>query len=209
MTNNQDTTIDEIGQYYSDLLEKHGTKAEGVGWTDEQRHLIRFNELLKLLPSDNSTPITINDLGCGYGALFNFLVSHEIKIQHFYAYDISKKMLDAAQDNIPPGKATFLREPKLLTHADFSFASGIFNVRFKESDKVWQEYIIESLHNLNDFSSKGFAFNLLSSYVDWKDNNLYYADPRFFFDYCKTNFSRKVSLLHDTPLYEWTMIIRK
>jgi len=45
--------------------------------------------------------------------------------------------------------------------------------------------------------------------VDWKQDNLYYGDPFLFFDYCKRNISRYVSLLHDYPLYEWTIIVRK
>jgi hypothetical protein len=30
-----------------------------------------------------------------------------------------------------------------------------------------------------------------------------------FFHYCRQEISRYVSLLHDYPLYEWTMIVRK
>lgn len=54
-------------------------------------------------------------------------------------------------------------------------------------------------------SVKGFSFNLLSTYADWKENHLFYGDPTYFFDYCKRNFSKKVFLLHDYPLYEWTI----
>ena len=68
---------------------------------------------------------------------------------------------------------------------------------------------LATLDNLNAFSRKGFAFNLLTSYVDWKEGHLYYADPLFFFDYCKKKFSGRVALLHDYPLWEWTMLIRK
>jgi hypothetical protein len=40
-------------------------------------------------------------------------------------------------------------------------------------------------------------------------DDLYYADPLFFFDYCKTRFSRFVTLIHDYPLYEFTILVRK
>jgi hypothetical protein len=39
--------------------------------------------------------------------------------------------------------------------------------------------------------------------------DLYYADPLFLFDYCKTKFSTLVSLIHDYPLYEFTILVRK
>jgi hypothetical protein len=44
--------------------------------------------------------------------------------------------------------------------------------------------------------------------VDWKQDDLYYGDPLFFFDHCKRTFSRTVTLLHDYPLYEWTIHVR-
>jgi len=40
-------------------------------------------------------------------------------------------------------------------------------------------------------------------------SDLYYADPGFFFDYCKRNFSRNVALLHDYNLYDFTILVRK
>jgi hypothetical protein len=66
-----------------------------------------------------------------------------------------------------------------------------------------------ALMHLAAMSIRGFAFNAMTTYVDWKQENLYYADPFMFFDFCKRNISRYVSLLHDYPLFEWTMIVRK
>jgi hypothetical protein len=60
-------------------------------------------------------------------------------------------------------------------------------------------------------SKKGFAFNILTGYSDPERQraDLYYADPLFFFDYCQKNFSRFVALLHDYPLYEFTILVKK
>jgi hypothetical protein len=33
---------------------------------------------------------------------------------------------------------------------------------------------------INHFSKKGFSFNMLSTYVDYKENHLFYGDPLFF-----------------------------
>ncbi len=58
-------------------------------------------------------------------------------------------------------------------------------------------------------SRLGIAFNCLTTYVNWKEDHLYYADPFEFFDFCKRNISRYLCLLHDYPLYEWTMLVYK
>jgi hypothetical protein len=57
---------------------------------------------------------------------------------------------------------------------------------------------------------RGFAFNALTSYADSekKRADLYYADPGYWFDFCKRGHSRRVTLLHDYPLYEFTLLVR-
>ena len=57
--------------------------------------------------------------------------------------------------------------------------------------------------------SKGISFNLLTKYADYEADNLYYGDPLYFFDYCKRNLSKYVTLLHDYELYEWTILVKK
>jgi hypothetical protein len=52
---------------------------------------------------------------------------------------------------------------------------------------------------------------MLTSYSDPERMRpeLYYGDPRFFFDRCKRDYTRNVALLHDYDLYEFTIIARK
>ena len=75
----------------------------------------------------------------------------------------------------------------------------------------WIKIIIECLHRMDERSKKGFSFNMLTKYsdADKMRPDLYYGDPLFFFDYCKQNFSRNVSLLHDYNLYDFTILVRK
>jgi hypothetical protein len=87
--------------------------------------------------------------------------------------------------------------------------SGTFNVRFEATDEEWGAFVADKLAEIDRHSRHGFAFNLLSTYVDWKQPTLYYADPLHWFDHCKRNFSKQVALLHDYPLYEWTILVRK
>jgi hypothetical protein len=93
--------------------------------------------------------------------------------------------------------------------ADYYFESGIFNVKFDINEDLWRAYIEETLRNMHEYSRKGFGFNLMTTYVDFKKPQLYYADPAYFFDFCKKNFSKKVSLLHDYDLFEWTIIVKR
>ncbi len=137
-----------------------------------------------------------------------YLLSKKYCLEHYYGYDISANMLEIAE-RIDCDCKTLICADRLQTMADYSIASGIFNVCFNRSRKEWQDYIIEVLKNLNEFSQKGFSFNLLTDFVDWQNENLFYADPCFFFEFCRKNFSRKVALLHDYDLFEWTLLVKK
>ena len=94
---------------------------------------------------------------------------------------------------------------------EFIIASGIFNLKKTISNEDWTRYIVETLCALNDKSTLGFAFNILTKYsdADKMREDLYYADPCYFFDLCKTQFSRKVALIHDYEEYDFTIVVRK
>jgi SAM-dependent methyltransferase len=204
-------TLDGVAQLYEKSLSDHGLSSKGVGWNDEASQLLRFEKLAYVLNHlRHAEEISVNDFGCGYGAMFKYLDKlPNVRLQKYYGYDISEEMLAAARRVIADERADLIQSSRVINEADFSFVSGTFNVRLGASDAVWTEHIKEILINLAEKSRKGFAFNLFSTYVDWKQDNLYYADAFMFFDFCKRNISPYVSLLHDYPLYEWTIVVRK
>jgi SAM-dependent methyltransferase len=203
--------LNAVAHLYSENLETHGVDPKSVGWRDEASQRLRFAKLAEVIdPATASSGITVNDLGCGYGAMFRYLdQTPPVRLTQYFGYDISEEMLLAAERYAADPRATFERSSRITHQVDYSFVSGTFNVRFEESDEAWTAHMTDALLDLSENSRRGFAFNALSTYVDWKQENLYYADPFFFFDFCKRNISRYVSLLHDYPLFEWTMIVRK
>jgi len=205
MTKFTDKRLEGVRDLYEKSLRDHGATPKGVGWRDEPAHELRFERLSRVI--DAAEPISVNDLGCGYGAFLEYLNGHGFRVAHFRGLDISERMLEEARRRHPSGE--WLLGSKLAAEADYSFASGIFNVRLEESEGPWRELIEQTLDDLNTYSKRGFAFNLLSTYVDYREPHLYYGDPCEFFDLCKRRYSKEVTLLHDYPLYEWTMLVRK
>lgn len=194
----------KVSKYYGEKIQAFGPVAKGVDWKDEASQNLRFEQLLKVIAEREG--VTLNDLGCGYGAIFLYKDT-ATRLSKYYGYDISEEMLVEARNLIPDNKAEFINSDKITREADYSIASGIFNVKLDTEEKVWQEFILDSLANMNEKSSKGFAFNCMTTYVDYKIDHLYYGDPLFFFDFCKKNFSKYVTLLHDYRLYEWTILV--
>jgi len=150
---------------------------------------------------------SLNDFGCGYGALVSYLEDRELDVA-YVGFDLSAKMLDHARREYPGVK--FVGSAAQLRPADYTVASGVFNVKLDVAPVDWHAYVLETLETIASISVKGFAFNMLTSYsdADKMREDLYYADPREFFDLCKRRYSRNVALLHDYGLYEFTTIVR-
>lgn len=208
MENKTTEILAEVADYYSAKLAEHGDTPRGVDWNGEESQVLRFDQLSKLI--DQQGGFSLNDLGCGYGALCDYL---NLRYRDFVynGFDVSGDMIRAAQDrfaNSSNARFAVAAEPPLS--ADYGIASGIFNVRLGRSDAEWRDYLEAALDILHRTSRRGFAFNCLTSYsdADKMRDYLYYADPCALFDLCKRRYSRHVALLHDYGLYEFTILVR-
>lgn len=209
MQNNNTDLLTEVAEYYTTKLAEHGETPRGVDWNGEESQTLRFAQLCKVIGT--SSQFSINDLGCGYGALYDFL-AQEYETISYAGVDVSESMIQAATQRYkeqPQARFLLSSEPDQV--ADFGVASGIFNVRMGRSDDEWRHYLEDALDVLDRTSRVGFAFNCLTSYSDTDKmrDYLYYADPCVLFDLCKRRYSRNVALLHDYGLYEFTILVRK
>lgn len=202
----------ETASYFDGLVNEFGSSPSGVGWNSKKAQRIRFDQLLKVLDTAVSD-FSLNELGCGYGFLSEYLEYFFSDFKYF-GYDISRLMINSAikkyGNNLNCNFFKINNSSEMHLN-DYTIASGIFNVKFDFQINDWENYIAETLHNMDKSSKKGFSFNMLTSYSDKEmmKNDLYYGDPCFFFDYCKKKFSKEVSLLHDYNLYDFTIIVRK
>ncbi|MFT3752548.1 MAG: class I SAM-dependent methyltransferase [Paludibacter sp.] len=199
----------EASAYFTEKLEQHGATPLGVDWNGAAGQLNRFAQLARLLPADR--PFSINDVGCGYGALVEYL-DRRHATYHYVGCDIAAGMVEAARQRFAGrGTLQFVQAVQPPAVAEYSVASGIFNLRQQRSDAEWLEYIHHTLDMMDAYSTHGFAFNCLTLYSDAERMrpDLYYADPCALFDRCKRLYSRQVALLHDYGLYEFTLLVRK
>jgi len=205
--------INQLNQFYKEHLELYGTTAQGVGWKNEEAQVIRFIQLLKILENESES-FSINDLGCGYGALALFMLKTGFQNFVYRGYDLYKDMIEKAKEtcrDITQASFYTIQKTQEMEEADYCVTSGIFNLKLNLKEFEFLSYILETLEIMNEKSKKGFAFNMLTSYSDKEKQreDLYYANPLFIFDYCMRNFSRNVALLHDYKAYDFTILVRK
>lgn len=209
MENKNNKLLTEVADYYSSMLAQYGETPRGVDWNGEESQTLRFEQLSRIIATPDE--FSLNDLGCGYGALFDYLKDRYQPFS-YRGFDISEDMVRAAQERYLGDQNVQVRvgaEPSEI--ADYGVASGIFNVRLGRSDAEWQDYLAHTLDVLDRTSRLGFAFNCLTSYSDKNKmrDYLFYADPCVLFDLCKRRYSKHVALLHDYGLYEFTILVRK
>jgi SAM-dependent methyltransferase len=201
---------DQIGEYYTDKLEEHGSTHWGVDWNSTESQFLRFEQLLRLHENPQAA-FSINDYGCGYGALITYLAGRGYRFK-YTGFDIAPSMIEAARSSYADhSNSAFVTDAAELTPADYTVASGIFNVRLDNTDEDWLSYLLDTANRMWEISQRGMAFNCLTSYSDagYMRDYLYYASPTYLFDYCKTHFSKQVALLHDYGLYEFTILVRR
>jgi hypothetical protein len=87
---------------------------------------------------------------------------------------------------------------------DWALLSGIFN--FKLSDN--KTFIQNMLKRMLDSCNKGVAADFMSTYVDFKNMDAYYASPEQIFSFSKS-LSKRVVLRHDYMPFEFCVYIYK
>jgi SAM-dependent methyltransferase len=206
-----DEELIKVKSFFDEKAKTHGPVFQSGDWNSLERQNIMFQQLLKIW-SNSVLSASIIDFGCGYGALLDFLKAENYKFSEYVGYDFSKCMIEnAIQKHEIQKSIIFTSRLDELPLSDYVIAAGIFAKKMEALEDDWKTYCLNTLNQLWALSKKGMAFNSLTIYSDREKMrpDLYYADPCFLFDYCKKNFSRNVSLLHDYNLYEFTILVRR
>ncbi|MBK6294389.1 MAG: class I SAM-dependent methyltransferase [Rhodoferax sp.] len=198
-----------VAGYYSDKIARHGPTPLGVDWSCQPTQEMRFVQLLKVC--DFVQPFSLNDIGCGYGALLHYLKKrHRRASIDYLGVDLSAAMITQA-------KRLFGKQPltafEAACHgtrvAHYSVASGIFNVKLDQTHDVWEQFIADTLQQMNSTSLRGFAVNFLAPTRRTPARpELYYAAPQQWRTYCEQALGARVELVCDYGMREYTLLVR-
>jgi SAM-dependent methyltransferase len=200
--------LETVDRYYTEKLRQFGATHRGVDWSTAESQELRYSRVLQVL--DDEEARSVIDYGCGYGALLDYLSASGRRVA-YHGFDISQAMIQAAlARHAGVGHASFTADASQLALADYVVASGIFNVKLGHPAEAWWDYVSQTLASMQSLCRRGFAFNMLTTHSDpdKQRDDLFYADPCRVFDTCRQRFSPRVALLHDYPLYEFTIIVR-
>ncbi len=205
--------MNDLTKHYQELFSKYGDDSRALQHADEESQTNRFKELLKEIPQDKKASFI--DFGCGLGHLANYLDEKEL-ISDYHGIDIVPEFIEHAakkfsqKENINFHLLNILKDEPQFSPVDYVLVSGTYNNKMDNNE----EFLFSSLEKLFKLTKKTMAINLLSSYVDYKDDSLFYIDPKEVFDFAK-KLTPLVTLRHDYSLkegsfpYEYTVHFHK
>lgn len=204
----------EIQNHYKILFETYGDNIESTQQKDREQQNNRFSVFLRNPYIGNNDRVA--DFGCGLGDLYNFFKQNELNVK-YHGYDFVPEIIENNNKKFQLDsdvKFSFLNIENIddfPTNYDWGIISGVFNNKREDSIKFYQS-VIKTMY-LN--SKKGVMFNMLTTYVDYYDENLDYFDPKNVFDFCKKELGAKVALINDYEVnknvipFEFTIFVNK
>jgi len=122
-------------------------------------------------------PVTIADIGCGYGAMLTFINKTPAYAQTVYhGVDINRAMIAACHQTFPVENARFTignTSPKLV---DFCVFSGTFNLTHSDDPTLWMDYIFACLNRCMERARYGLVLNLLCAPITKIESQIFYAE---------------------------------
>lgn len=199
-----------IERYYTTKVTTHGPTPLGVDWPCTPTQELRFVQLLRLC--DFKTPFSLNDIGCGYGAILRLLAQRHRRLPIDYlGVDLSPAMVLQARRLWRQRASTeFMVGNASPRSADYSIASGIFNVQLNQPEAAWLEFIKTTLFAMHATSRLGFAVNFLAPLGDSfvSQQELYRAPAEFWAGYCADELGMTVEILANYGMREYTLLAR-
>jgi ubiquinone/menaquinone biosynthesis C-methylase UbiE len=196
----QSEVIAKYGQRYA----KHGATLAALNVGKTENYLRQHKAHLELMPSGATSVI---DVGCGIGSFYTSLMNSGRSV-HYIGIDIVPEFIRANTEKFPD--AAFhcldLFREGLPGMADHIVMCQVFNNRFKSSDN--ESVIKEAIRICFAAANLSLSIDMLSKYVNYEEDHLFYSDPEGMFAYAKT-LTPFVALKHDYAPHHFTLALYK
>jgi len=173
-----------IRSAYSRRFREKGAQAEGVFWASRLTQQARFEQVLQDMKSEQgSARFSLADVGCGYGALFDYIRRTEAwRDIDYFGVDINKDMVGYCQREHAPHKHRFRTGRRPHSRVDFAVFVGTFNLCHTDDYALWEDYILRQLAFSWEQVKTGMVLNITSQPEARINNHIFYVQPDAFAD---------------------------
>jgi SAM-dependent methyltransferase len=188
---------------------KHGDNHLGVGWTKGKEEADqRYQVMLDLIrPSEKR--VSVLDFGCGLSHLYEYIEQTGNRLIDYQGLDLSDDMLAASRRKHPQN--TYLQGDVLdgfdLPVYDYIILNGLFNSKRQHSFDDMFAYMLRLITATFAKARAGIAFNVMTKYVDWERDDLFYVRLDDMARVVVRDLSRHFVIRHDYGAFEYTVYV--
>jgi SAM-dependent methyltransferase len=200
-----------LREHYKKTFLSHGATSKGVDWGDNEiTATIRQNKMLEVIRTPPHLGISLLDVGCGYGALADIVDKNKLNVS-YTGIDLVEEMIAEAIKRHPDKnfKIGDILETQ-IEPTDYVICNGILTQKLSASTLKMNEFAQRLIKRMFDICTVGLAFNVMSTFVNFQKENLYYRNPVELAGWCMSELTPHVRLDCAYKLwYEYTIFLYK
>lgn len=198
-----------LRDHYQSAFLTHGATTKGVDWGEKTADLaLRYDKMAAVISAGTPGPVSLLDVGCGYGGLRDHLISRNVAVE-YTGIDVVPEMIASARNRHPDANFMLgdVLETNDLGEHDYVVCNGILTQKLDIPAAEMDAFASLLIRRMFSLCRIGIAFNVMTTKVNYFANNLYYRNPAELFAWCLTEFTRHIRIDHAYPLYEYTMYL--
>lgn len=207
---------DQINQqnnlYYKKLIEKYGIESpKAVASGENAYKKERFSFLASELNKEEKK-FSILEVGSGTGDFLQFLLNDQSLQEFEYTgLETVPEFLEISKKKFPGFNFLNLdiSTQKIESSFDYVIFGGVFYHKFSFTDEQFFEFFKKLILNAASITNKTIIFNMVTQFVEYKKDDLYYTNLNDLVDFITNEVSRFFKIDHSTILYELTISIFK
>jgi SAM-dependent methyltransferase len=192
-----------------ETVRRHGATPQGV-WFDkgdnDEKCVKRFEAMFEPLPKTG--PLDLLDVGCGPGLTLDYLEAQGwLGRLNYYGVDLSPLMIEHAKRSWPNWQfevRDIIRNPLTISF-DYAVLNGAFTSKGSASYDEMEEFVKSFLIPAWRATKVCLCFNVMSTHVDWRHDDLFHWPMDSAAEFCKQALSRHIVIRADYGLYEYTV----
>ncbi len=207
--------MDEVSKILHDHYRKtfiqHGSTSRGVDWGDKEwAAVLRQNKMLDVVKHHSKDRVSLLDVGCGYGALADVIKEKHPNIL-YTGVDVVEEMVMDAKTRHPLHQFIWgdILEVDIGKY-DYVVCNGILTQKVSASTLAMNRFAQRLIKRMFDVCNCGVAFNIMTTYVNFQKENLYYRNPAELMAWCMSELTphAKIDCAYDL-WYEYTVYLYK
>ena len=189
---------------YSSRFREHGIDPKTLNTGKGDKHRIQLDVHAS---AGQLSGKSVLDIGCGLAFFYRHLRDAGVIVK-YTGYDIVDDFVTSNQAQYP--QCHFETRDILVdginSSPDWAFFCQVFNNRYKHADN--RKVVEQCLQLAFAACREGVSIDMLSTYVSFREDHLYYFSPEEMFAFAKT-LSPYVTLRSDYLPYDFTLTIYK